>query len=545
MTDILIVTKVLLKNTLTPLKGNSSRWKNAAYVLMAICMLPLAFMIYMTFANLFGNGFTGLGIQMGLFMMTLFGGLLCMFSFPTIFYFSEDTLQLLPLPLRPGAIVTAKLFVIYASVAAVDVLVLLPMLIAYILSGNASVLSVLLLIVIGFLCSLIPLFLLGIMTMIVMRFLPFFRNKDMFNMIFGVLAIALSVWISVQSSTMGAQDVGMDEMLVMLSQNVIPSLSGVFFWITPAAQAVADLNWISFLLLIIIFAAFALVFYLLANWLYLPAVTSAMGSSKKKGKASAIKVSTALRAWEKTELKVLFRTPAYLTNCVLSALIMPVIMIIILFFNPELKELTSLREVELPLGFLVPAAFAIGALIALFCGSMNSISATAISREGTSGVAFIKSTPDSLGTVLKAKLNVSLLFTVLASLMFLIIFHYFFTYPFWVDLIYLAGTLVTGLLSNWINLLADGMRPKLVWENETVAVKNNYNLLISMLFEWILLVILVLPGALLLKDASGFEQMQNRLIWYSLFLLVVGAAADFAMAHYAPRIIEKSLRAAS
>ena len=63
--------------------------------------------------------------------------------------------------------------------------------------------------------------------------------------------------------------------------------------------------------------------------------------------------------------------------------------------------------------------------------------------------------------------------------------HLVIEYPIYLDLIFLLGSALSTIIINLASILVDSYRPKLVWEQETAAVKQNMNGFISMLFSFL------------------------------------------------------------
>lgn len=60
-------------------------------------------------------------------------------------------------------------------------------------------------------------------------------------------------------------------------------------------------------------------------------------------------------------------------------------------------------------------------------------------------------------------------------------------------LVMLAAALVASVFVNGLGLLVDGWHPKLVWDDDTTAVKNNFNGMIEMFVAWAIILVLFLP----------------------------------------------------
>ncbi|MFR9255878.1 MAG: hypothetical protein ACLVJ6_10475 [Merdibacter sp.] len=60
------------------------------------------------------------------------------------------------------------------------------------------------------------------------------------------------------------------------------------------------------------------------------------------------------------------------------------------------------------------------------------------------------------------------------------------SHPIYLDLIFVVGSLVSVIMTNLFGILIDLLRPKLVWEQEAAAVKQNLNGVISILLSFLL-----------------------------------------------------------
>ena len=78
------------------------------------------------------------------------------------------------------------------------------------------------------------------------------------------------------------------------------------------------------------------------------------------------------------------------------------------------------------------------------------------------------------------------------------------------------------ILTNYIGIYIDLKRPKLEWENETVAVKQNTNTLIYMLIDMAITMLIVALGVLLLfvKLPAFVASLILTLIFLSLCVII-------------------------
>ena len=146
------------------------------------------------------------------------------------------------------------------------------------------------------------------------------------------------------------------------------------------------------------------------------------------------------------------------------------------FITPQLLEsIPNLWCYVLVISFLVGS----------FMGGINMISSTAISREGTNAY-FMKFIPVPVETQAFAKAACGIIISAVSGWLLLIPLHLVLSYPIYLDLIFVVGSLVSVIMTNLFGILIDLLRPKLVWEQEAAAVKQNLNGVISILLSFLL-----------------------------------------------------------
>lgn len=541
MRDSIILAKTLLKaNYGINLKTKEGKKAIATVLLLAFCLIPTFGMLYMFFQKIFAiSSLTLLGMELAFAAICMLVLWTSLFTFPSIFYFSNDLQYLLVLPVKPRAIVTGKFITVYFSILVTCICAMVPLLAAYIQSGNSSIISILLYLPQIFLLGLVPAFLASIFWMIVLRVLPFFKNKDRFNMITGAISIVLAIGIGLGSSSLG-RSIDDPQALIHMLQNEpegLMTIVRIFFHVPFAARAIVEPSILNFLISIALCIVFGFVFFLCADHLYLASARdSKTTTTKKKKELEFRKKSKIGLTYFFVEMKRLIRTPAYMSNCVLSSLVMPIMFIIIVFITPEIKEVKEMTQnldvenmINLPL-----LAMSIGAILGFFNGSLNGISATAFSREGKN-LSFIKYIPYSFAKQVWIKMSIGIFFSVLSNILILISIHRIIAYPIWYDLFFVIGTLITSILVNCIGILVDGLHPKLDWDDEMSAIKNNMNIIFEFLISWGILVIFIVP----IFTTSMFDL--NNWEFYAAFTLIMFSVVTIAAFFLTPKMIEKHL----
>ena len=205
--------------------------------------------------------------------------------------------------------------------------------------------------------------------------------------------------------------------------------------------------------------------------------------------------SSALKAYTLKELKILFRTPAFLMNCVIMNFLWPVFILIPVFTQPnmlkDINKLSGFINDEKVLAIVLIVGFA----ISLFVSSTNGITATSISREGQN-IFVNKYIPMRYKDQIMAKVLAGVILSGFGILLIIVMAAAFIkpalSFVVMLALVALIGVVFSGFLGIFIDL----SNPKLDWDNEQRAVKNNLNLVINMLLN---IVIAVASSVILIK----------------------------------------------
>ena len=441
----------------------------------------------------------GLGAMMlGLYLsvgvaVVFFFGILYVIS---VFYFSTDVEKLLPLPLRPEQIIAAK-FLVSMLYEYVFLLVLAaPALTIYGIRSQMTAVYYLVMLLVFLLLPVIPLAIASVIVMVIMRFTPFARNKDRFNMVSMLLALGMSLVFTFGIQSMGSMDKFDLTTLITASANKLATITASAFPGTSyAASALAQpgtLAGSADLGLLLLFVAAAITLVLSAGkLLYFKGVIGISAARANRRRLSsdelalAGKSGSAFLTYMAKDVRILLRTPIYFANCVLMNFLWPLFLLLPFLSGNEGLSLGQIRDIAHPLLFEGQRPGLTISLAIAFAGSMllastNGIAASALSREG-SLLYIMKVIPMSYTRQVAAKIAVGLAFSSIGILMTVPFIIYFLQPPVWYMLL-LAGILPGGLLlPNLGGILFDLLWPKLHWDNEAIAVKRNMNVLFGML----------------------------------------------------------------
>ena len=486
---------VLMKSFGDSVKGKNDKAKQikrvAMYLLITVAMLPTAGGIgaiaYGMYKGLAPIGQSGLVLGIGMTIVTMTVFFFGIFYVLSVYYFSKDVECLLPLPLTSGQIVGAKFMVTLIFEYLTELVVFAPILIGYGVAANAGVGYYCMGLIVFLLLPVAPLSLASIIDMLIMSFTDIAKNKDRFRMFSAIFGMILALGISFGSQKIGqnlSNAAAIQKLMEQGDNSLLSTMSKLFPTNKLAVMAlVSDSAVTGILYLLGFIGAMAIcfgVFYGLSGLLYFRGavgINESASTRRKLGKAAFEKETTkkgSLMAVYGKEMRLLYRNPGYFVNCVLMNFLFPLFIVIpfIAGGKMEPKEIEQLSSIATMPGITF--------VVAAFITATNSIGSSAISREGR--LLYInKFLPLSAKTQLKAKLMTALFFGTIASFLLLLAEGIMFglgiekaLLGFVICLMATAFTAITGLL-------LDVTFPKLNWDNELKAVKQNMNVLFLML----------------------------------------------------------------
>lgn len=521
MRKYLSLTRVLLKNSMGMMSdGKSKKAFNVfIYGVLAVCMIPLGFTLYMMFntamAQLQPLQQEGAVLALGFHLSSLVTFLFSIFLIPSIFYFSKDSETLLALPLPPQTILSAKFSVCLVYEYAFTLIVCVPLYIAYASNAAIGIPYILLALVIFITLPIYPLVLSSIITMLLMRFVPFFKNRDRFNMIAGILSIILAFGFSfaMNSGTIAEDPNALISMLTQGNNSMISLFSKIFPAIPFAAEALISSDALQLVYYILITCAALAVLVILGKWLYFKGAIgfSETKSSRKELSAkdfARVSRHSKVRTYLIKELRLLIRTPVYAINCIGMCVLMPIMLLVIFITADADVLLQQLPDITPYLDGMLPYAVLAGMASGFLFSNLNMISSTAISREGTN-ISFMKYIPMSLKQQLQAKVLSGILMSVISMLLTMVCVYFLLPiFPLTWYFAAAAASLITIVLGNYASLALDILHPKLVWEQEAAAVKQNMSGIVSMLAGMAMTVVtcvllFILPDDFLLFGTAG------------------------------------------
>ena len=490
MRKYLTLTNVLLKCGFQMTDGKSKKWfKLFLYVVLAL--LPLYSQI--------DQSALMMGVMLFLACILIF--IFSLFLIPSIFYFSSDLEILLALPLKSIHIIGAKftVCVLYEYLFAASILV--PTYAAYLHQGNIEWSFLPLGIIVMVLLPIFPLVLSTLFTILLMRFVPFFKNRDRFNLISSILVVGLGMSFSFFMNSLGTQS---ESELLQALMSGGSSLLSLFMKLFPSipyfARALVEGNLWELLIGSIITLLALIVLLSIGKFLYFKGAIGSSETSASHKQLSERKLKQLThrgnKKWTylKKDFKILLRTPAYFTNCLLMVIIFPILMLVFPLLNQQdglsafdfNTLILYLQRMDHFLAYVIWIALGAGFLFGIF----NQISATAISREG-SQYTVMKYIPMSYRDQIHAKLLLGVLAGVIGNVAMAAAMSLLVPFAWYYYVLYCLISTITTLLINALAIMLDLAKPKLVWEQEAAAVKQNLGTFVALMLGMALCIVTI------------------------------------------------------
>lgn len=453
-------------------------------------MLPMAFfvgiIIYWLTVKLLPTGAGQNAAELFLQLLSVFSfifGLNVIFS---VFYFSGDIENLLPLPLRPFQIIASKFTAALISESIMEFILIIAVFAGYIIAAGLPFYAWIIAVFATVTLPIVPLAYCAVLCMLVMLATGFIKNKDTVNKITGLLTFAVIIGLIIIVSVSGGLDA---EHLVSALSDPHNALLGVLNIIFPHVHlvtcAMVNNTAVNLLFYIGVNVAAVGAFLLIAEAVYLRTAADVSRSSSHKGK-SLEKSLTALRqhrpsvTYLKKEFRILFRTPAYFMNCVLINLIWPLFLYLIYVLQGRTNFLASFinsihqGEEETILIFVLGVS-----AVSVLVTAANCIASSAITREG-SHVAFMKYIPLSYMAQINIKAFISILISGLGMVIYVIAAALYLNMSIKLILFCCVISLLSVIFTTYFGIFMDSINPKLVWDSELNALRGNYNIFFNM-----------------------------------------------------------------
>ncbi len=483
----LILTRVFLKSLFTGAKGKKIGRYILYFFLFAYLIGLLGFGSYYMI-NLLKSFrqvkvFAGLVLSANVFL-ALF---LSLISSISVLYFSNDNLSVLPLPVRPMEITAAKINTLLVYEYLEELLFGVIPLGVYGVMTYQPVTYYLVLIPVLILLPIVPLCLACFLIIALMSVSGKLRNKNVTQVLTMLVAIGFSVGLSFFINTHNS-DQAMMEMLIH-ANGLLEKFRSLLPTLRFAIDTLLERNMLSLLLLLIISVIFYAVTVLASQKLYFKGMlgslfSSAGISSKKIDTKTAYKTRGLEVSYVLNEFRTYIRRPVFLVQLFLPCVILPVLMVVLMYFGMKNGFESSGEDMSVLLSevLLDPSSagyFFAGSLLLVFFSCMYCfLSVVAISKDGKDA-SFMKTIPVPFERQVFCKALPDILMTLFSALLALIPGVILFKIPLYMCALCLLVLVPFSILHGAL-IIFDLRAPKLDWSNEMEIVKRNMRMFIPM-----------------------------------------------------------------
>jgi ABC-2 type transport system permease protein len=432
-----------------------------------------------------------LGVLAGQLIILIFG----LFYLISTFYFSRDLEFLVALPLRPSQIMLSKFAVVLINEYLTLAPLLLPLLIVYGIKSRGRSGYWLVMPVVYLLLPVIPLTAAGIFVVGMMRLVNIGRKKDLLIVVGSLVLVAAALLLQfglARATGTSAPDAQRIIALIASPEGLVQSIGRRF---PPAIWATRLLHdgpfRVSGFTGLTLFTGLSILLFggLMAGaqrlfFGGLIGLGERSGGPAHAGRAAAkMRFSSGrhpVKAIFLREVRLMNRTPIFLLNGVLGAIVVPVIFALTPGSGRPGDETTQIMRL-LTSAKPVTAALAI-TLFMVVCATLSGVASSSFSREGRQ-FWVSKVIPVDYRQQVWAKFLHSMTIAVLGvgSATAVLVFRFRLDAGQWLPSLGLALP-VTAFLT-FLNLAIDLARPLLDWISPQKAMKQNLNVLIAMLLD--------------------------------------------------------------
>lgn len=493
MTNYLSLAKVFIRS-LSMTKPSTKQQMIVTKILLALVslfiILPFVVVsglfIYTVTNSLVEYNYETIGLE---FMCILLCVFTFIFSFNVILnelYFTGDIENLLPLPLKPREIVGAKIASIFCAESLVQLLVIFFSVIGFFFALGLSFKNFLLGILGMITLPMIPIIYCSIISLLIMSFTRFIKNKETIRKVGLVFVLAVLMLFVYFLGALQNFDLELYiEGFVNGDQTFLHVMRGIFPHINLFIDILVTGSIRSLLLYILVNIGFIVVLLGLADVCYFKGVVGLSSKDTESKKSSSnilnnIKVDNPTNSYFKKEIFTLFRTSSYFLNCILINFIWPIFVYVICklkFPDLTLSKLKNLVTSTDNNTLIIIFMFVIG--VSILLPALNSIASSSFSREGKN-FYFMKYIPMDYSSQVYVKLLVSFIIAFIGVNVFSLIFYLVIGLKVSTAFIFLIISFLAILFICSLGIIIDSINPKLVWDDELNALRENSNNFIVM-----------------------------------------------------------------
>ena len=332
----------------------------------------------------------------------------------------------------------------------------------------------------------IPIIYCSIISLLIMSFTRFIKNKETIRKVGLVFVLAVLMLFVYFLGALQNFDLELYiEGFVNGDQTFLHVMRGILPHINLFIDILVTGSIRSLLLYILVNIGFIVVLLGLADVCYFKGVVGLSSKDTESKKSSSnilnnIKVENPTNSYFKKEIFTLFRTSSYFLNCILINFIWPIFVYVICklkFPDLTLSKLKNLVTSTDNNTLIIIFMFVIG--VSILLPALNSIASSSFSREGKN-FYFMKYIPMDYSSQVYVKLLVSFIIAFIGVNVFSLIFYLVIGLKVSTAFIFLIISFLAILFICSLGIIIDSINPKLVWDDELNALRENSNNFIVM-----------------------------------------------------------------
>ncbi len=497
MSNTILLTIVFLKTSLQRMQSkyyeNAEKKKKLRRTLYLLLFLYIAGMIGFFSSKIIDSlaevdqetSFIGLI----LFLTLMVNVVQVIFSSINILYFTKDTESILPLPLKPYEIILARTNVILIIQYLIEVVVGLIPLIVYGFKMNLGTMFYVPVLISLILLPILPTIIISLLVMFIMSFSKKAKNKNRFQLFTTLLVLAATIAFCIVMTKVDEQSISDEQMIQMMTKadGMIEIIKGYFPTLKYCINAILSNNIVTMIIefaktLGISLVAYA-IYTILSQKLYFKGLVGSLFSGDNRKHKKKLKINSKSKSLGRRyigkEFKTLLRDPVYLVQCILPAILLPILLIITLVMGIDKETINELLEYLDKINGNGMLLLGILGIIEFF-SMIIYISITAISRDGKNAV-FMKYIPVSLYKQYVYKTIPNIIMNFITIVIVLGVAKYLVDVSILNLIVLFIVAMIMNIAQSFILLIVDLKRPKLQWNSEYAVVKQNFNLIFPMI----------------------------------------------------------------
>ena len=404
------------------------------------------------------------------------------FSTYNIMFAEKDWEVLSPLPIKNNHIFLMNFIIMYLSSLTSSLAFLVPGFVVFFIKNSISIIM-LFKVTIGILTfPILPLTISYLVISFVLRFFSKFKYKELLATLGGIFIICAYLLLNNNNQILNklihqADKISIYNKYVLNSYLFTQSLSQ-----NGKLSLVYTLAAVLLAILLVVFV------YFCGGKIYASIVEKSLNVSVNKNKVKFnFNQNAHSDAFCKKEIKTIIRSPIYVLNCLINIVLAPIAAYMLWKQKSSLSIILN-DNINLFIITLVPCFIIM---------STSMVASTTISREGKS-FWLNQIIPISIKEQIKGRIKAAVIFYWISAFLYQILIGVLLKFDFLYIIYGLMLTFAGALPFAYSGLIIDISKPKLVWDKEAEAVKQNFNAVIGMVVCLVISLIYSIPVALYL-----------------------------------------------